>query len=129
MIDNVRLAKELISRFGVDMDFWWRNADRDLVLEFPFAGSLGMATRFVGIDACRALLESVLKRAAGLTFRDTSAMAMADPAFVLLEYRGSCPAKNGTYEQTYASVMRFQDGKLILYREYLDTAEVTRAFG
>lgn len=72
-MDNVPLAKELISRFGEDMDFWWRNADSSLVLEFPFAGSLGVPTRFVGIDASRALLESVLKQAAGLTFRETRA--------------------------------------------------------
>ena len=88
-----------------------------------------MPTRFVGIDASRALLESVLKQATGLTFREASASALADPSFVLLEYRGSCAAKNGAYDQTYISIMQFQNGKLVLYREYLDTAEVMRAFG
>ena len=129
MESNAALAERLMTVFGKDMDFWWANADEALTLEFPFAPSIGMPERVSGMAESRAYLETVVTQLAGLTFRDLVVTPTADPDMVMLEYKGSCPAPNGQYNQKYITVMRFRNGKLSLFREYWDTAEVTRAFG
>lgn len=55
--------------------------------------------------------------------------ATAEEDRLVLEYKCAAQAKNGTYDQSYITLMRFKGGKLCLFREYWDTTEVTRACG
>lgn len=122
-------AHDLVGTFGIDMEPWWDAAHDDLVLEFPFARSIGMPERVEGKAAARTYLEKVVSGLAGLSFTNIRARATGAEGEVLVEYEGQCPAPNGTYDQRYITIMRFRDGKLALFREYWDTCEVTRAFG
>jgi ketosteroid isomerase-like protein len=129
MAENARIAADLMATFGADMEPWWAIADEDLVLEFPFARSIGMPQRVTGKHASRAYLEKVVSGLEGLRFTGITARETGNPGEVVVEYVGTCPAPNGTYDQQYITIMRFKEGRLALFREYWDTTEVTRAFG
>lgn len=129
MNDNAGKASTLMGTFGIDMAPWWEAAHDHLVLEFPFARSIGMPERVAGKAAARAYLEKVVSGLAGLHFTNIVARETGREGEVVVEYEGQCPAPNGTYDQRYITIMCFEDGKLALFREYWDTCEVTRAFG
>ncbi|WP_431236226.1 nuclear transport factor 2 family protein (plasmid) [Mycolicibacterium psychrotolerans] len=114
---------KMLRAIGNDMEFFWANAHPDLVLEFPYASSLGWPQRVTGyadIEQCVANLGDALP---GLSFSDIRVMPLADGNGALLEYRGS--AQN--YDQRHITLARFCDGRLILFREYFDTTEAARA--
>lgn len=125
---NLTLAEKMLHALCGDRRFFWENADPDIALEFPFAASIGMPTRVAGRENVEPYIDQIDTLLPGLTFRDVRLMPLADPDTVLLEYRGASPAANG-YEQNYITIMRFAQGKLVLYREYWDTTELTRALG
>ncbi|WP_404477126.1 nuclear transport factor 2 family protein [Novosphingobium sp. BL-52-GroH] len=129
MTENARIAADLMGTFGIDMEPWWAIAHDELVLEFPFARSIGMPERVEGKAASRTYLEKVVSGLDGLHFTGIDARETGREGEVLVEYLGQCPAPNGTYDQRYITIMRFRDGRLALFREYWDTTEVTRAFG
>lgn len=129
MNNNAELAERLMHAFGKDMELWWQNAHQELALEFPFAASIGMPEQVSGFVKSKEYLLNVVKQLAGLTFYDLRVTPSADPDMIFLEYKGSCPAPNGTYEQRYITVMRFKESKLVLFREHWDTAEIVRAYG
>ncbi|WP_431236211.1 nuclear transport factor 2 family protein (plasmid) [Mycolicibacterium psychrotolerans] len=122
-VDTVRLAAKVLQAMGTDMDFYWANAHPDLVLEFPYAPSLGWPERVAGREAIEQFLADLGGALPGLSFSDIQVTPLADGEGVLMEYRGS--AQN--YDQRYITVARFRDGKLILFREYFDTTEAARA--
>lgn len=129
MNENAQMAAALMGTFGIDMQPWWEAAHEDLVLEFPFARSIGMPERVAGKAKARTYLEKVVSGLAGLHFTGITARETGRDGEVVVEYEGKCPAPNGTYDQHYITIMRFREGKLVLFREYWDTSEVTRAFG
>lgn len=125
---NVALSKKIMSRF--DMDNWLDLLHDDLVLEFPYAYSLGMPGRIVGKETSVAYLASVMKHFPGLAFRNVSIEPMADPSTVLVQYEGGCTIASGArYEQVYITIQKFKDGKMILFREFWNPAAITEAFG
>jgi uncharacterized protein len=127
-VTNAALAEKMLHALLGDMEFFWANAHPDLVLEFPYGGSLGSATRVTERAQAEAFLNGVATIVPGLKFSEVRVMPLADSDGVVLEYRGLCPAVNN-YDQQYIALMRFKDGKLILFREYFDTMEVKRALG
>lgn len=120
---------DLIGTFGIDMEPWWQVSHDDLRLEFPYARSIGMPEAVEGKANSRTYLEKVVSGLAGLHFTNIRPRETSRPGEVVVEYEGQCPAPNGTYDQRYITIMRFQDDKLILFREHWCTTEVTRAFG
>jgi len=122
------LAERVLHSIGRDWDFFWSNTHPDLVLEFPFASSVGMPTRVAGEANTHEYLGNVTTLLPDLAFRDVRVMPLAEPESYMLEYLGSSPAARN-YEQIYVAIMKFKQGKLILFREYWDTTEVARALG
>ncbi|MFI5541848.1 nuclear transport factor 2 family protein [Nocardia sp. NPDC051900] len=117
------LAAKMLEAIGKDMDFFWANAHPDLVLEFPYAPSLGWPERVTGRENTEQFLANLAGVLPGLTFSDVRVMPLAEEDAVLLEYHGSA----GNYDQNYITITRFRDGKLVLFREYFDTTEAARA--
>lgn len=127
-MEKAALAEKILHAIGKDMPFFWANAHDDLVLEFPYAPSVGMPARVTGRENTEPYLDNVSRILPGLTFTDVQVMPLAEPDAFLIEYNGNCPASNN-YDQIYITIMRFRGDKLILFREYWDTTEVTRALG
>lgn len=125
---NVKVAKQIMSKF--DMENWFSLLHDDLVLEFPYAHSVKMPGRVVGKKAAVEYLDSVMKNFTGLKFHDVVVSPMADPSTVIVEYSGDCTLSSGAvYKQVYITVQKFQDGKMVLFREFWNPMEVVEAFG
>lgn len=101
----------------------------DVVLEFPYAPSLGMPDRFEGKDTAVPYLRQMLAQLTGLKLRDIRSYAVAgDPDTVFNEYEGDALTPGGnTYTQIYMNKMRFRDGKLVLLRELWNPMKVYEA--
>ena len=126
--NNIATSRKIMSRF--DMDNWYDLLHDDLVLEFPYAYSIGMPGRIEGKETAVAYLAGVMKHFPGLAFRNVSIEPMADPSAVLVQYEGGCITASGSkYEQVYITVQKFKDGKMILFREFWNPAAITEAFG
>ncbi len=126
-VPNAALAERMLRSIVDDPDFFLENAHSNLAVEFPFGEANGFPTRITGRENLEAFLANMPNLLPKLAFYDVRIEPLAAPGGFLLEYRGSCPAVNN-YSQQYITVMRFSDGKLILFREYYNTTEVTRAF-
>jgi ketosteroid isomerase-like protein len=100
-----------------------------VVLEFPYAPSLGMADRFEGKAIAVAYLRKMLDQLSGLTLRDIRSYAVeGDPDTVFNEYEGDAVTADGTaYTQIYMNKMRFCDGRLVLLRELWNPMKVYEA--
>lgn len=127
-MEKTLLAEEMLHAIGKDMDFFWENAHPDLVLEFPYGPSVGMPDRVTRRENTEPYLCDVARILPGLTYTNVRVLPLAEPDAFVLEYGGTCPAAND-YDQIYIAIMRFKDDKLILFREYWDSTEVSRALG
>ena len=124
---NVEVAHRLLSEFPSESVFDLF-AD-DVVFEFPFNPSLGMAERFEGKVAVVAYLRQMLTHLVGLKMRDIRCYAVdGDPSTVFCEYKGEAKSRDGrSYSQTYMNKMQLRDGKLVLLREMWDSLKVYRS--
>ncbi len=124
---NLELARRLLTEFPSEKVFDMF-AD-DVVFEFPFNPSLGMAERFEGKEKVVTYLKSMLGHLVGLKMRDIECYAVdGDPSIVFNEYKGDAKSKDGKpYAQTYMNKMQFRDGKLVLLREMWDSLKVYKS--
>lgn len=125
---NLALAKNLLERFGRNMDGWYDNLHEDIVMEFPFGNSVGMPLRVEGKEACAGVFKTVCD-VVQVQFSDIQLTSAADPARLIAEYRGYSEPNGSAYDQTYISVQEYRDGKMILFREYWNAVVVREALG
>jgi len=123
-----QLAVDLMRRFGREMDGWYDCLDDEIVMEFPFGPSIGLPARVEGKDACVATLKMACDTLE-IRFEDVRALPLADSSMVVVEYRGHGEPGGKVYDQTYICLQQYKDGKLVLFREYMDTSVVLRVFG
>jgi ketosteroid isomerase-like protein len=124
---NRELAKQVITLLGSEEQFDLY-AD-DVVIEFPYASSLGMASRFEGKASVVAYVRQLNEALKGLTMRDMVYYSVdGDPDTVFIEYFADAPTPAGnTYLQTYINKMKFRDGKMIYMREFWDPKQILDA--
>jgi len=125
---NIKVARTLMTSFN--QETWFPLLHDDLILEFPYAYSVKMPGRVVGKKACVEYLSGVMKHFTGLTFRDVVINTTGEPDKLIIEYAGRCKLASGVvYEQTYATIQRFRDGKMVFFREFWNPMAVIDAFG
>lgn len=124
---NRELAKQVITLLGDEKQFDLY-AD-DVVMEFPYATSLGMPSRFEGKTAVIAYVRELNEALKGLTMRDMVYYSVdGQPDTVFIEYFADAPTPGGnSYLQTYVNKMRFRDGKLTYMREFWDPKRILDA--
>ncbi|WP_431236243.1 nuclear transport factor 2 family protein (plasmid) [Mycolicibacterium psychrotolerans] len=127
-MSNEELAAKMIHAAVKDLDFFWANAHPDLVFEFPYAPWIGTPERVAGAEDTKAYIDQLQIMLPGMTFTNVKVMPLAEEGAYLLEYDGACPKLNN-YANKYISIFKFKDGKLILFHEYWNTTEITRAIG
>lgn len=125
---NLAKARAAFERFRPDEQSWCDALHDDIVMEFPFGTDLGLPPRVEGKADSIALFQNTLK-ALGLVFSDIQLAGMADPNFVLAQYKGTGSFAGKPYNQSYITVVEYRDGKLALYREFFDTKIVADVFG
>jgi ketosteroid isomerase-like protein len=125
---NVEISKKLMASFKAET--WFDLLHDDLVLEFPYAYSVKMPGQVVGKADCVAYLSNVMKYFTGLVFTDVVINTTQDADKLIVEYSGHCTLPNGVvYTQTYATIQKFRDGKMILFREFWNPMAVVDSFG
>jgi len=124
---NRELAKQVITLLGNEEQFDLY-AD-DVVIEFPYASSLGMPERFEGKTAVVAYVRELNEALKGLTMRDMVYYSVdGQPDTVFIEYYADAPTPGGnTYLQTYVNKMKFRDGKMVYMREFWDPKQILDA--
>lgn len=125
---NIARAEAIFTRFTPLDPAWVDGLHPDIVMEFPFGAAVGLPAQVPGKDHCAGLFQLVFQKL-GLVFSDIEVVGMADPNRVLATYKGAGALGDKAYNQTYITLLEFRDGKLILYREYVDTQVVAEAFG
>lgn len=126
--NNVAIARSIFVDFNPHDPAWQANLADDVEMVFPYAESIGLPPKVEGKEAAVGVFQAVAD-ALGLSFLDTTAVAMADPEWVLVEQKGRGSFKGKPYNQQYAIMLQFRDGKLRHYREYFDCKVVTDCFG
>jgi len=125
---NVARSHAMISTFAPFDPDWVARLHPDIVMEFPFGAAVGLPAQVAGKEQCTGLFQLVAAKL-GLKFSDIEILGMADPEMVLAQYSGEGAFGETPYRQKYITLLRFQDGQLVLYREFVDTQVVAEAFG
>jgi ketosteroid isomerase-like protein len=120
---NERVAQTWMTSMGEPA--WWDLMHEDIVLEFPYATSLGQADRVVGKAAAIAYVKALLDRAGRINFRDLQILGTTDPELFVSEYQADRRNRHGApYVQTYINKVRVRDGKVIFMREFWDPKRI-----
>lgn len=128
--DTAHVARRFLSSLeAMDIDAALDCFTERGVQEMPFAPS-GFPTRLDGIDELRRQYGGLPRAYTSMRFHVSATRPLADPEWVLLEYRGSIEQRDGSrYDNDYAGLFQVRDGKIILYREYFNPLVLQAAFG
>lgn len=132
--DRVMTIDQLIAKhldfIATDMERWLELLADDAVVEFPYAGSLGVPPRLEGRGAIRAYFLDAIKSFEGLTFSNVRTYPTTDPDVAAVEVHGSATitSTGRRYEQDYVMVVKARDGRIVHYREYWNPLPAIAAF-
>ncbi|HEU4535486.1 MAG TPA: nuclear transport factor 2 family protein [Polyangiaceae bacterium] len=126
-----QLLRAHLDLLTTDVGRWVDLFADDALVEFPYAGSLGVTGRFEGRDAVAAYFTRALADFEGLTFSDVRVHPGADPGLAVAEVHGAARIKSTgrRYEQDYVMVVRARGGRIVHYREYWNPLPAAAAFG
>lgn len=125
---NVDRVRDMMENFVPHTESWCAGLHDDIAMEFPFGADVGLPPRMEGKAVCAGLFQAVVDKL-GLKFSNLRISPMADPNCVVVEYDGTGSFNGKPYNQKYIAVLQFADGKLILYREYVDSKIVENVIG
>ena len=124
-----RLVSHQITR---DIDAWVDSFTVDGVMEWPFRLK-GVPPRLVGQSAIRAALEPVWERAKQsnrrisghdrVVFHETT-----DPELAIAEFDIVGETPRGPFRQSVVYLLRARGGRVLLLREFVDTAALSALF-
>lgn len=103
-----------------DTEAWAQLLAEDVVVDFPYAPSLGWPGRLVGRKALYDHIKTALVDMPDLKFSNIRKFPTADPNVLWAEVHGSAyvPSTGKQYEQDYVVKMIVKDGKTVAYSEY-----------
>ena len=101
----------------------------DLVFELPYGGDLMPAP--VNKQFFAAIQEPTFSQFSRFKLEPTVFHAMLDPDELIAEYTsdGEVTATGNAYLNRYIGVFRFQDGKVVAWREFHNPDVVSESFG
>jgi uncharacterized protein len=115
-----------------DIDGWASCFAADGVMEWPFRLK-GVPARVEGQEAIRAALAPVWERARNanrrisghdhVVFHETT-----DPEVIIVEFDIVGETARGPFRQAVVYLLRIRDGRLVLLREFVDTAALSELF-
>lgn len=126
--NNIARSRAMLEKFSPSDAAWLDELHPQMCIEFPFGAGVGLPDRIEGKNNCAGLLQLVADKL-NLVFFGVELFGMSDPNLVLAEYEGKGHFNGKSYEQKYITLLRFENEKLILYREYLDTQVIAEGPG
>ena len=100
---------------------WGDLIDRDIVLEFPYASSVGIQERYSGRAAAVSYIKALFSRFGVFEFLDLEILGTTDPSVFVSEYRANLTTPRGEpYVQRYINKVQVKDGKVVFMREFWD---------
>ncbi|MEW6492618.1 MAG: nuclear transport factor 2 family protein [Cyanobacteriota bacterium] len=134
--DEIRQNNEQAVRDFLDllsnkrMDAWLELWDEDGVQDMPFSPP-GFPKRVEGKAAIARHYSALPTSVGRMVFPDLVTYPMLDPNTILAEYRGEIEilATGKPYNNIYAGLFQFRNGKILLFREYYDPMVFTQAWG
>lgn len=111
----------LLSKLTSDIGGLFTLMTPDAIVEFPYAGSVGLPARVEGLDAIRKHFTDVMAHVGFSNFQFSNLRsypgAGGDNAW--FEVHGTADLPGGKkYEQDYVMYLRAENGKIAHYREY-----------
>ncbi|KAL6877709.1 phenazine biosynthesis protein [Trichoderma longibrachiatum] len=129
-MNATQLIEKQFQTLRADPQAWRTLWAPDAVLEMPYAAP-PYPTRMEGIDAVAATA-SLFANSMGDDFnvqiKKVYPVQGDDAAFVEYVMAGTVTRTGKLYKQDYVSYVRAENGKIVLFREYFDTARVAAAF-
>lgn len=124
------VARDFLDRLtSGDVDGAISNFAADGVAEWPFAFE-PIPTRIEGRDAIHAVHAAIPSVYSRVAFHITATYPMSDPEWVAVEYRGDMETVTGApYQNTYVSLFRVVDEKIVLFREHYNPLVLQAALG
>lgn len=115
-----------------DIGGWINCFAADGVMEWPFRLK-GVPARLEGQEAIRATLEPVWQRAKETNRRITGHERVVfhqttDPEIAIVEFDMVGDAARGPFRQTMVYLLRVRNGRVLLLREFVDTAALQELF-
>ncbi len=114
-----------------DREGWLDLVADDATIEFPFASSAGLPSRFHGKSEIRSYVESLPKEFGAFKIKSLKIFEHEADSSLTAEFSGGIAGqtKNGAdYLQHYVSVFEMKAGKIQSYREYFDPMPVIAYF-
>jgi ketosteroid isomerase-like protein len=134
MTETLREVWEHLVSYQVtrDIDGWIDRFAVDAVMEWPFRLN-GVPARLDGRDAIRAAVEPVWARATRANRRITGHERVVfhqttDPEVAIVEFDIVGETVRGPFRQAVVYLLRVRDGRVLLLREFVDTAALTELF-
>jgi hypothetical protein len=134
--DQIRQKNERTVRDFLDllskkrMDTWLELWDKDGVQDMPYSPP-GFPKRLEGKAAIAKHYSALPTNVGRMVFPDLVIYPMVDPNTLYAEYRGEIEvlATGKPYNNIYAGLFKFRNGKILLYREYYNPMVFTEAWG
>lgn len=94
----------------------------DIVQEWPFLPMASMTGRLVGASALRQLMEAGMSDFDPYNYRVKAIHDLVDPATVIAEYTSHSfyHRRQVPYSNAYISILKFREGKLVYWSEYVN---------
>jgi ketosteroid isomerase-like protein len=130
MTDIETLFLSHLSLCTTDFDAWLALLHDDILLEFPYAGSVGNPDSIRGKAAVAEGVKGFLEQVPALEFGNPTVFLSTDPqqGFATYEVDTIVPATGRRYAQKYIARFRTQDGLLSFISEYYDPLPLMKAF-
>ncbi|RFU77878.1 hypothetical protein TARUN_4346 [Trichoderma arundinaceum] len=129
-MDVVQLIQMHFQTIKADPKAWFNLYSHDAILEMPYAPH-PFPTTINGIDAIVAAVAEHISSLGDDFYAEVKKVYPVkdeDAAFVEFTMGGTVKLTGKKYEQDYISYFRAEDSKIVLYREYFDSARIAAAF-
>lgn len=128
--DITALVLRFLDSATSDVDLWLALIHEDCVIEFPYGESAGLPQRVTGKEAIKNSTEHFLKTVPGIRFNNPVVFPSLDPhmAFAKYDVSVSVPATGKIYRQSYITIFKEADMKIISMVEYYDPVKFNTAF-
>ncbi|MGL4238802.1 nuclear transport factor 2 family protein [Tabrizicola sp.] len=114
------LLDDALRLMVADTRAWSHLLTEDVILDFPYAPSIGWPGRLVGREAVYQHIADALPMMPDLKFSNVRKFPTTDPNLLWAEVHGSgnVPQTGKKYEQDYVVKLIMKDGKVAQYSEY-----------